>query len=167
MYGLIVNAIDGIPWQIFFFLVAMVPPPDQSCWTMSGVLVRNQGWPPAEEIRLDLTIVSIWKMWLSTALVAVHQHILILQVANFNAISDVSYSYLIDELNRGFVECQCEVHSIINHCKENCNTRWVAALASSCLDLTHASHLLAFLQRWWLSLVVYQDKKHYLCQTRG
>ena len=167
----------------------MVLQPDLSCWTMSGVLVQNQDWPPAEEIRLDLTTVSIRKMWLSTALVVVHQHlrlvtliqhILILQVGILNAIyitlmwgipnTEQYWMSLIEALlNAG-------AKYIANHW---INTRWVAALASSCLDLSLPFHLLALLQGSWLPLVVlhctsailvcYQDMKHnfFICARQG
>ena len=37
---------------------------EQSGWTMSIALVQNQGLPPAQETHLDLTTVSILRMWL-------------------------------------------------------------------------------------------------------
>ena len=42
------------------------PLADQSGWMMSIALVQNQGWPPAQEVHLDLTTVSILRMWLFT-----------------------------------------------------------------------------------------------------
>ena len=37
---------------------------EESGWTMSIALVQNQDWPPAQETHLDLTTVSILRMWL-------------------------------------------------------------------------------------------------------
>ena len=40
---------------------------DQYGWTMSGVLVQNQGLPPAQEAHMEFTTVIIRRMWLFTA----------------------------------------------------------------------------------------------------
>ena len=54
---------------------------DQSGWTMSIALVQNQDWPPAQETNLDLTTVSILRMWLFpvtqviTAALGVERHV--------------------------------------------------------------------------------------------
>ena len=44
---------------------------EQSGWIMSGVLVQNQGWPPAKEIHLHLTTAGILRMWLLTVVLPV------------------------------------------------------------------------------------------------
>ena len=44
---------------------------EESGWTMSGVLVLNQDWPPAKEIHLDLTTAAIMRMWLLTVVIPV------------------------------------------------------------------------------------------------
>ena len=40
---------------------------DQYGWTMSDVLVTNQGLPPAQEAHMEFTTVIILRMWLFTA----------------------------------------------------------------------------------------------------
>ena len=44
---------------------------EQSGWMMSGVLVLNQGWPPAKEIYLEIMTAGILRMWLLTAIILV------------------------------------------------------------------------------------------------
>lgn len=47
--------------------LSFTSPVDISGWTMSGVLVLNQGWPPAQDILIFSSSVTVIKMWQLTA----------------------------------------------------------------------------------------------------
>ena len=60
------HLLQYVVYLLYHFAV-LGPQADKSGQTMSGVLVQNQDWPPAQGTDTDLTTVIILRTWLFTA----------------------------------------------------------------------------------------------------